>query len=202
MIAQLTGTLLSKEADELILDVHGVGYQVIVSARTMEGLPEIGKNVSLRIYTRVREDAISLIGFAETSEKDMYLLLNTVSGVGPKLALAILSGISVDELCEAIRNKNISRLTALSGVGKKTAQRLCMELKDKVGSSLAGSASAAPRSATAENDVFSDAVSALMNLGYTDNQVWQVVTELRRDAANAADLSLEELIRQALGKLA
>ncbi len=132
MIATLRGILAHKQPDRVVVDVHGVGYEVLVPARTCHRLPAAGEEVFLFIQTNVREDAITLYGFGEQEEKELFLLLNTVSGVGPKLALAILSGIGAGELCRAIGGRDMARLTALSGVGKKTAQRLCMELADKV----------------------------------------------------------------------
>src|SRR5210317_1190754 len=119
MIATLTGTLFDKHPGQAIVDVGGVGYEVLISARTYDRLPGNGDEVFLYIYTSVREDAIILFGFAHLEEKELFLLLNTVSGVGPKLALGVLSGISAAELSEALSMKNMSRLTALSGVGKK-----------------------------------------------------------------------------------
>ena len=117
MIATLTGTLFTKQPNYVIVDVGGVGYEVLISGRTYDRLPSTGNEVFLFIYTNVREDAITLYGFGKAEEKEFFLLLNTVSGVGPKLALGILSGITVSELSEALSLKNIGRLTALPGVG-------------------------------------------------------------------------------------
>lgn len=204
MIALLTGTLHAKGRGQAIIDVHGVGYQVLVSGQTLEWLPETGKTVTLHVHTRVREDEIALIGFSTPEEKEMYLLLNTVSGVGPKLALSMLSDINADELGRAIREKNLARLTALSGVGKKTAQRLCMELQDKLGLGFApsGGATRPTVAPPAGNDGFTDAASALVNLGYGEALAWQAMALVRQEIAEAGSLPVEELIREALRRLA
>jgi len=206
MIAALKGQVLSKQADTLILDVGGVGYEVMISSRTYDVLPEVGEEAFLLIRTHVREDAITLYGFGAQEEKDLFLLLNSVSGIGPKLALSILSGISVSELCQAIGAKDLSRLTSLSGVGKKTAQRLCVELGEKV-NSLVGETSIPDTPAAAETAVegfaIQDAVSALVNLGYPRNTAWQALRGLQqKDPESVAAMPVEELIRRALQALA
>jgi Holliday junction DNA helicase RuvA len=206
MIATLTGTMFAKHPDHLIVDVGGVGYEVMISARTYDRLPASGDEVFLHIYTSVREDAITLFGFAHLEEKELFLLLNTVSGVGPKLALGILSGVSAAELSEALSMKNMSRLTALQGVGKKTAQRMCVELQDKV-SHLVGTVSGADgdsyESQVIEGDNVQDAVSALTNLGYPQNMAWQALRKVQKKQDKAiSEMEIEELIRLALQVLA
>lgn len=207
MIATLTGTLFVKHPDHVVIDVGGVGYEVLISARTYDRLPASDDEVFLYIYTSVREDAITLFGFAYQEEKELFLLLNTVSGVGPKLALGILSGISPPELSEALSMKNMSRLTALSGVGKKTAQRLCVELQDKV-SHLIGHASGegageALEPQVLEGDSVQDAVSALTNLGYPQNTAWQALRKVQKKQENPiSEMGVEELLRLALQVLA
>ncbi|MFZ5798917.1 MAG: Holliday junction branch migration protein RuvA, partial [Thermodesulfobacteriota bacterium] len=156
----------------------------------------------LHIHTSVREDAITLFGFATPEEKELFLLLNTVSGVGPKLALGILSGIAAPELSEALRTKNISRLTALSGVGKKTAERLCIELRDKVaqyaGPRTGGEITAAEETLV-EGDNVQDALSALTNLGYPQALAWQALRKVQKlHPEDMGRLKVEELIREAL----
>jgi Holliday junction DNA helicase RuvA len=206
MIATLTGTVFDKHPGRVIVDVGGVGYEVQISARTYDRLPANGDEVFLYVYTSVREDAITLFGFARLEEKELFLLLNTVSGVGPKLALGILSGISASELGEALSMKNMSRLTALSGVGKKTAQRMCVELQDKVShfvSHVPGAGADLPETGPIEGDNVQDAVSALINLGYPQNTAWQAlrrVQKLQDQPVN--EMPIEELIRQALRVLA
>ena len=206
MIATLTGTLFIRQPDRAIVDVSGVGYEVLISSRTYDHLPATGEEVFLHIYTSVREDAITLFGFATAEDKELFLLLNTVSGVGPKLALGILSGISAGELSEALSMKNITRLTALPGVGKKTAQRLCVELQDKVSrffSAVAGDEGADVATAVIEGDNIQDALSALVNLGYPQNMAWQALRKVQKQAPEAVSvMKIEELIREALRTLA
>jgi len=206
MIATLSGILFYKQPDYAIIDVGGVGYQVLVSACTYDRLPAPGDEVFLYIYTSVREDAITLYGFAEKDEKELFLLLNTVSGVGPKLALGILSGISTPELCQALSLKNTGRLTALSGVGKKTAQRLCMELHDKVGSFVNITTDAGldvSEGMPVEGDSVQDALSALLNLGYQQSTAWQALRKVRQQhPGEVGGMKVEELIRAALRALA
>ena len=179
---------------------------MITSSRTYDTLPPTGEEIFLLVHTHVREDAITLFGFGSGEEKELFLLLNSVSGVGPKLAMAILSGISAADLCQAIALKDIARLTGLSGVGKKTAQRLCMELGDKVGQlSIQGDepgiSPAAP--AVAEGFAMQDAVSALVNLGYPRSTAWQAVRAIQQqDPAATAAMKVEELLRLALQAMA
>jgi Holliday junction DNA helicase RuvA len=206
MIATLNGTILAKAPTSVILDVAGVGYELLVSGRTYDALPETGGTCFLRVQTVVREDAITLYGFSKQEEKDMFLLLVSVSGIGPKLAQTILSGISVQELCNAIRSKDILRLTALPGVGKKTAQRLCVELGEKTGALDGGDIflSVADKVPVAgAGDVLADAASALVNLGYSQQIAWQALRHVRPQIPGAAEEPrVEELIRLALQTLA
>jgi Holliday junction DNA helicase RuvA len=208
MIAYLSGLLLSKDpAAVAIIDVQGVGYEVHLSTRTGESLPLPGEKVGLHIHTSVREDAITLYGFPDSSEKQLFLLLNTVSGIGPKLALAILSGLEPATLCSAISLKDMRRLTGLPGVGKKTAERLCMELAEKMPAltselgPLPTKASAPPR---VEGFALHDAASALMNLGYPQETAWQALRSVQQaaDPDKAATMTVSDLIRAALRSLA
>lgn len=207
MIAYLSGILLSKAPSAAVIDVQGVGYEVHVSSRTSDSLPlPGGEKVALHIHTSVREDAITLYGFPDSSEKQLFLLLNTVSGIGPKLALAILSGLEPAALCSAIRLKDMRRLTGLPGVGKKTAERLCMELAEKMPAfaselgPLPSKASVPPR---VEGFALHDAASALMNLGYAQETAWQALRTVQQaDPAKAATMTVSELIRAALRSLA
>ena len=207
MIASLSGLLLVKTPTAVIVDVGGVGYEIFVSGRTYDALPETGHACFLHVQTVVREDAIHLFGFHAKEEKELFLLLVTVSGIGPRLALTILSGIGVDELCRAITNKDVSRLTALPGIGKKTAQRLCVELAEKAGS-LGGFPDGATPSRplpvlAGATDAMTDAVSALVNLGYSQATAWQALRTVEQQLAEGSPpLTLEELIRQGLRFLA
>ncbi len=206
MIASLSGILSHKDSSSVIIDVQGVGYEVQLSARTYDTLPPSGEKTFLHIHTNVREDAITLFGFATREEKQLFLLLNTVSGVGPKLGLSILSGIAPQELCNAISLKDMARLTALSGVGKKTAQRLCMELGEKVGAfALEPVQTAAQPGSPVSSEGFAmqDAASALVNLGYAQETAWQALRAVQQeDAEKAAAMKVDELIRLALRSLA
>lgn len=206
MIASLGGLVLAKSPNAVILDVGGVGYEAFISSRTYDTLPETGHSCFLFVQTVVREDAISLFGFSKKEEKDLFLLLVTVSGIGPKLALTILSGIGVDELCQAIMAKDLSRLTTLPGIGNKTAQRLCVELAEKVGglsdftATGLGEQSAVP---TSEANAMADAASALVNLGYPQATAWQVLRTVEKQFPEGGGLlRVEELIRLALRSLA
>ena len=207
MIASLSGLILVKSPNVLIVDVGGVGYEAFVSGRTYDACPETGHACFLHVQTVVREDAIHLFGFHTREEKEMFLLLITVSGIGPRLALTILSGIGVDELCRAITGKDLSRLTALPGIGKKTAQRICVDLAEKVGGLgcfPAGEAGLRSMTApTGESDATSDAASALINLGYPQATAWQALRAVEQQMAEGTPpLKVEELIRQALRFLA
>ncbi len=200
MIATLTGRLQKKQPDRAIVDVGGVGYEVLISTRTYDQLPDTGAEIFLHIYTSVREDAITLFGFTREEDKKLYLLLNTVSGVGPKLSLGILSGISAAELSEAISTKNMGRLIALSGVGKKTAQRLCVELQDKVMEfrTAEDAQQDIPEQKGKGSDAVRDAVSALVNLGYPENLAWKALRKVQKSDDDITGLKVEDIIRLAL----
>ncbi|MDQ2855204.1 MAG: Holliday junction branch migration protein RuvA, partial [Acidobacteriota bacterium] len=132
MIAHLSGTLLSRQATSVILDVGGVGYEVTIPLSTFYELEELGSKVQLRIYTHVREDTLQLYGFKTARERELFMRLISVSGIGPKLGITLLSGMSADEMIASIRNNNLARLTLIPGVGRKTAERLVIELRDKI----------------------------------------------------------------------
>ena len=164
MIAHLRGTLLEKHPSRLIVDVGGVGYDVQVPLSTFYDLGEPGAQVTLRVHTHVREDVIALYGFATPLEQDLFERLIGISGIGPKLALAVLSGIEPLELIKAIRLQDVARLTAIPGIGKKTAERIGLELKDRL--PAAAPAPGQPVVETAEDQLKEDLLSALLNLGY------------------------------------
>jgi Holliday junction DNA helicase RuvA len=162
MIAHLRGKLLAKHPNQAVVETGGVGYDVTISVPTFSDLPALGSEVSLHIHTHVREDLIALYGFLRPSEKLLFEKLITVSGIGPKLAITILSGMAADEMVRAIRGNDITRLTRIPGIGKKTAERMVLELRDKLPEPAPSSALAAPPMNATEEDV----LSALVNLGY------------------------------------
>ena len=204
MIAHLSGTLLSKQATSVILDVAGVGYEVSIPLSTFYELEDPGSNVQLRIYTHVREDALQLYGFKTARERELFLRLISVSGIGPKLGITLLSGMSADEMITSIRNNNLAKLTLIPGVGRKTAERLVMELRDKVASlSAAIDEDLGARSDVAavptEDSMRADALSALLNLGYQRNAAEKAVSA---SLGEDGEVSVESILRSSLRKLA
>lgn len=189
MIGYLNGNIISIKPTKLILDVNGVGYSVNISINTFENITD-KKSVSLHVYTSVKEDSISLFGFYSETEKEMFELLIGVSGIGPKLALSVLSGIQVEELREAIEAGNVSRIVAIPGVGKKTAERVILELRSKMDNIK--ERKAIPYS------IKQEAVSALTTLGYNYKLAENAVREILNSSNN---IPLEELIKKALGSL-
>lgn len=204
MIAALQGKIIQKSPAHAVIDVGGVGYEVLISVRTYEVLPELLQEVQLFVQTIVREDAISLYGFTDAAEKKLFVLLIGVSGIGPKLALTVLGGLGAAELQRAIASRDIGRLTAVPGVGRKTAERVCMELAEKAGALdvpgfLPGGAAA---SASGPQGLPQrDAALALVNLGYTEQRIWQVLRALEQEQDTAA-FTLEDWLRRALRLLA
>jgi holliday junction DNA helicase RuvA len=195
MIGLLRGRLLEKRPNQVILDVGGVGYLVAVPLSTFAALGELHAEVTLLIHTHVREDALALYGFLSQREKYLFELLLGASGVGPSLALKILSGMNVEELVPAIRTGDLARLTKIPGVGRKTAERMVVELKDKLESIAVAAEKPAPASPAG---VESDVKSALINLGYDERTAESAVTEARREAGA---VNFEKLLRVALGTL-
>lgn len=198
MIAHLSGKILEKETDRVVIDVGGVGYDVGIPLSTFYELGEIGSDVSLRIYTNVREDAIQLFGFQTTRERDLYLLLISVQGVGAKSGVTLLSGMSADDIVLAIRSGNITKLTSIPGVGKKTAERLIVELRDKV-TSIETGGKPSIEMAISDNAVVDDALSALVNLGYQRTAAEKALQQAMKEGA---ELSVQKLLRASLQILA
>jgi Holliday junction DNA helicase RuvA len=193
VIAHLSGTLLEKQVQRLVVDVSGVGYDVLVPLSTFYTVGEPGAAVALRIHTHVREDAIQLFGFSTALELLLFEKLIATSGVGPKLALAVLSGIETTDLVRAIRQNDVARLTRIPGVGRKTAERLVVELKDRLPADPSAPAGATlPAAVSSTRD---DVVSALVNLGYQRAQVDRAVDVAARDGGDA---DFEHLLREAL----
>jgi holliday junction DNA helicase RuvA len=196
MIATLTGRLKRKAADYLIIEVSGVGYEVHVPLSTYYLMPDEGADVSIYIHTHVREDSLSLFGFSTEVEKAMFLLLVGVSGIGPKLALAVLSSMSVQDLSLAIQSSDDSRLRSIPGIGKKTAARMVLELKDKM--KLLGPVAPLDHQFASETGDAADAVSALVNLGYKKPLAEEA---LKKAKQGRSGLTVEALIKEALGVL-
>ena len=201
MIAYLSGKLLEKQANTAIVDVGGVGYEVTIPLSTFYELGEAGSDVSLRIYTHVREDAIQLFGFNSNRDRELYLRLLSVQGIGAKSAITMLSGMSADEIIMAIRTDDLARLTSIPGVGRKTAERLVIELRDKVGelSSSPDSPLDAERPTLPADAIFEDALSALVNLGYQKAAAEKAV---KQAAQEGTEVSVQKLLRRALQVLA
>lgn len=200
MIAHLKGTLLSKTTNSIIIDNSGMGYEVSVPLSTFYSLPEEDGPVSLHIHTHVREDALSLFGFKTILEKDLFLMLKSVSGIGPKLAINILSGIGPDDLRAAIAGGDAPRLQSIPGVGKKTAERIALELKDKALKIQGGEQPPVQPAGLEEKETVDDAVSALLNLGYNAKSAKQAVD--KAIALMGGEAHLEILIKEALKALA
>ncbi len=197
MIAYLRGRLFEKHPNRIVVDVNGVGYDVFVPLSTFYGLADPGADVSLRIHTHVREDALMLYGFATALEQELFERLIGISGIGPKVALAILSGIEPLELIRAIERGDVARLTAIPGVGKKTSERLVLELKDRLPRTKA--AQPVPAGESDVPLVRDDVLSALVNLGYH-----RPLAEKAVDAAfktPGADGGFERMLKQALREL-
>jgi len=200
MIAHLAGKLLEKQANTVIVDVGGVGYEVTIPLSTFYEIGEPGTDIDLRIYTHVREDAIQLFGFKTTRERDLYLKLISVQGIGAKSGVTMLSGMSADEIVSAIRSNDLGRLTAIPGVGRKTAERLVIELRDKVGDLAAAAAASSIASDELPADaVFDDALSALVNLGYQRAAAERALKQVTQEGA---DMSVQKLLRRSLQVLA
>ena len=200
MIASLTGRLAFKAPPYLVLDVHGVGYEVFIPLSTYYGLPNLSESTSLSVHTHVREDAIQLFGFLTSQEKDAFVLLTSVSGVGPKLALSVLSALPVSNLVSAIQSGDVEKLTTVPGIGNKSAGRLVLELKDKVEKLHPGLASASESPRQGEDATFDDALSALVNLGYRPQDAKEALKQVKK--SNAKSIVLKDMIRESLKELA
>jgi holliday junction DNA helicase RuvA len=194
MIAHLRGKLLAKHPNQAIVETGGVGYNVTISVPTFSDLPGLGGEVALHIHTHVREDLLALYGFLRPAEKQLFEKLITVSGIGPKLAITILSGMAADEMVGAIRTNDVARLTRIPGIGKKTAERMVLELRDKLPAAGTGEVTAGPTLSPTEEDV----LSALMNLGYQRPAAEKAVAASLK---NGKDGSFEIMFREALSTL-
>ena len=195
MIGQLRGRLTDKRPNQVLVDVGGVGYLVMVPLSTYAALGDLHAEVTLLIYTHVREDALALYGFLSSREKHVFEMLISASGVGPSLALKILSGVSVEELVPAIRSNDLARLTQIPGVGRKTAERIIVELKDK----LEAVAVDTERRPASPAGIEADVISALVNLGYDSRTAESAVSEAKRQVGASTFESLLRPALQALG---
>ena len=198
MIAHLRGRILEKHPNRIVVDVNGVGYDVAVPLSTYYGLGDAGADLALRIHTHVREDALALYGFATPLEQDLFERLIGISGIGPKLALAVLSGIEPADLIRAIERGDVARLTSIPGVGKKTSERICLELKDRlprpqVAAAVAGQPAIEP------STMRDDLLSALVNLGYHRPLAEKAVAAALK---TTPDGGFERTLKQALRELA
>lgn len=192
MIAHLRGRLLAKHPNQAIVEAAGVGYDVVISIPTFSDLPAVGSEVGLHIHTHVREDALALYGFLRPAEKTLFEKLITVSGIGPKLAITILSGMPADEMIGAIRGNDIPKLTRIPGIGRKTAERMVLELRDKL-QTFVEVPTALPVSAVEE-----DVISALVNLGYQRSAAERALAVASRNGKGGA---FDTLFRAALAAL-
>lgn len=200
MIAALTGKLACKSPSQITLDVQGVGYELFIPLSTFYSLPDIHQSVSLRVHTHLREDALQLFGFLTAREKDAFILLTGISGIGPKLALSVLSTLSVTDLASAIQSGDIGKLSTVPGIGKKSAERMVLELKDKVARLQSVSASVAPAIDGLSSQVHEDALSALVNLGYRAQEAKDIIKRITQSQSDP--IPLKDLIRETLKELA
>jgi holliday junction DNA helicase RuvA len=200
LIAQLTGKLVYKQPNQTILDVNGVGYEVTIPITTFYVLGEIGSEASLKIHTHVREDALLLYGFATARDKELFLKLVSVSGIGPKVAITMLSGMQAPELITAIQKNDLGRLTAIPGVGRKTAERVVVELRDKLGKiTLAEEELAAlPESTAADMTIQEDTIAALIALGYPKPLAEKSVAAAMREDG---DMTIQAVLKRSLKRL-
>ena len=190
MIAHLRGKLLAKRPNQAVVETGGVGYDLTISVPTFAELPGIGSDVSLHVHTHVREDSIALFGFLRPAEKQLFEKLLTVSGIGPKLAVTILSGMAADEMVNAIRGNDVLRLTRIPGIGRKTAERMVLELRDKLAIGLEAPSTPGP------GGVEEDVLSALLNLGYQKPAVEKALARVKKNE------SFDAMFREALSSLA
>jgi len=200
MIASLTGRLAFKAPSHLALDVQGVGYEVFIPLSTYYNLPNVQDSLTLSIHTHVREDAIQLFGFSTPQEKDAFVLLLSVSGIGPKSALGILSALPVSDLVSAIQSGDVEKLETVPGIGKKSAGRLVLELKDKLTKLHPALVPSDAQLLKGRDEQFDDALSALTNLGYRTSDAKEALKAAQQ--LRSGPLTLQELIRESLKKLA
>lgn len=204
MIAHLNGKLLAKEPNAVIVDVAGVGYEVSIPLSTFYELDSEGSNVQLRIYTHVKEDALQLYGFKTARERELFINFISVSGIGPKLGIALLSGMSADELIASIKSNNLARLTLIPGVGRKTAERLIVDLREKMTALAASQVAEEPGArsdasiSSSDDDVRAQALSGLLNLGYQRSAAEKAIDSVLNEDG---EVTVESVLRRGLRKL-
>jgi len=202
MIAHLSGTLHSKHPNQVIVDVSGVGYEVNIPLSTYYDLSDTGSNVQLRIYTHVKEDALQLYGFKTARERELFINFISVSGIGPRLAIALLSNMNADELIQSIKTNNLARLTSIPGVGRKTAERLVVDLREKMIQLSVDQIDETPAQPeivdVSEDSVRSEALSGLLNLGYQRASAEKAVDSA---LGEGGDVSVESVLKRSLKKL-
>lgn len=202
MIAHLSGTLHSKHPNQVIVDVSGVGYEVNIPLSTYYDLADAGQNVQLRIYTHVKEDALQLYGFKTARERELFINFISVSGIGPRLGIALLSNMTADELIQSIKTNNLARLTSIPGVGRKTAERLVVDLREKMTQLSVDHVDETPATPAivdaSEDSVRSEALSGLLNLGYQKASAEKAI-----DAAlsEGGDITVESILKRSLRKM-
>jgi holliday junction DNA helicase RuvA len=200
MIGLIKGQLLQKKPNVVLVDVHGVGYEVFIPLTTFYELPGEGNEVSLRIHTHVREDSLTLFGFHTQREKNLFLKLLSISGIGPKLAISILSGAQVEELAQAIAEGNLVRLTSIPGVGRKTAERLVLELRSQMAPFLLPEQAEAAKAGSTPSALEDDVLSALVNLGYPRPSAEKALSMVLR--SSECSRTFEDVLRHTLRQLA
>lgn len=200
MIALISGKIVYKGISHVIVDVQGVGYRVFIPLTTFYELPEAGQTITLHVHTNVKQDAINLFGFYTVQERDLFQLMISVSGIGPKMSMNILSGISAQELLRAISGGNVGKLVNIPGVGKKMAERLILELKEKVIKKMMMEKSPADDQNQISEIIMEDALSALVNLGYKSNVARDALDKVLRSSEE--ELGMDQLLKKTLKNLA
>ncbi|HPD56218.1 MAG TPA: Holliday junction branch migration protein RuvA [Smithellaceae bacterium] len=197
MIALISGKVVHKGITHVIVDTHGVGYRVFIPLTTFYELPDTGQNITLHVYTHVKQDGINLFGFYTPQEKDVFELMLGVSGIGPKMSLNILSGISVQELLKAISDGDVKKLVSIPGLGKKTAERLILELKEKIIKKIAAEETAPGMEKQISRDMIrEDVLSALINLGYKNSIAQQALERVMNDEHQ--EMAMDKILKKTL----
>lgn len=199
MISHISGTLENIDQNSLTIDVGGIGYKVFAPATVLASIPPVGEKIKIYTEQIVREDSITLYGFKTKEEKNLFNSLLNVSGIGPKMAMSIISGLPLDKLVSAISQGNSALLSSVPGIGNKTAQRIIIELKEKIGKAYALESSGGPKGALGEDNIISDAISALMTLGYSPKEARDSI--LKIDTEKTGAKTVEDIIKVALKNL-